>query len=386
MLEWLIIGGGIHGTHLSLYLTRRKGVPHDQIRVLDPYIEPLTVWYHHAANVGMEFLRSPGAHHLHFDPFSLATFARTREGEPLARSTEPYGRPSLELFRAHSARLIERYRLDSLRVQGRAQKLTQLADGWRVETENGALESRRVVLAIGNTERPFWPDWALELLKSGTAVHHIFEADFDREALPDWEDMHVVGGGITAAQTALALALRQPGTVTLHTRHDLRVHYFDSDTGWIGPDYLRPFHEETDYSQRRATIKQARHRGSMPPDVFTELQAAAEVGLLRLEIDSGDDPAFGTHHGVSLQDTSSVVLATGFEMTRPGGAWLDRAVTEYSLPTAPDGFPLVDPVLCWSPGLYVMGPLAELEVGPVSRNITGARLAAERIGLHANVS
>ncbi|MED3910201.1 hypothetical protein P4597_13550 [Peribacillus simplex] len=34
----------------------------------------------------------------------------------------------------------------------------------------------------------------------------------------------------------------------------------------------------------------------------------------------------------------------------------------------------------WSPGLYdVTGALAELEMGPISRNISGARQAAERI-------
>jgi hypothetical protein len=35
--------------------------------------------------------------------------------------------------------------------------------------------------------------------------------------------------------------------------------------------------------------------------------------------------------------------------------------------------------LQWGPGLYVTGALAELEMGPISRNISGARQAAERI-------
>jgi hypothetical protein len=83
--------------------------------------------------------------------------------------------------------------------------------------------------------------------------------------------------------------------------------------------------------------------------------------------------------GDTLQ-TDRLILATGFVPTRPGGAWLDQAVSDYDLPIAPDGFPIVDPSLCWSDGLYVTGPLAELEVGPVARNFIGARLAAERIG------
>lgn len=385
MLDWLIIGGGIHGTHLSLYLTRRKGVALERIRVLDPHAQPLALWYHHAANVGMEFLRSPGAHHLHFDPFSLATFARTREGQPLARSTEPYGRPSLELFRAHSARLIERYHLDSLRIEGRAQGLRRLAAGWRVETAQGGIEARRIVLAVGNTERPHWPEWALKMRAAGASINHIFDADFDRSTLPSWERMVVVGGGITAVQTALALAMTQPETVTLVMRHTPRIHYFDSDTGWIGPDYLKPFRQQ-DYSQRRAVIASARHRGSMPPDVARDLQAAHDSSLFRIITDETGDAehsVLSILNAKSARQHVSVMLATGFESSRPGGEWLDRAIADHDLPLAPDGYSLVDAALCWSEGLYVMGPLAELEVGPVARNIIGARLAAERIGTQA---
>lgn len=110
MLDWLIIGGGIHGTYLSLYLTQRKGVAPEQMRVLDAQPEPLALWRQFTNNCGMEYLRSSHAHNLHFDPFSLVTFARTLDGQPLARFIEPYGRPSLELFNAHCERLINRYR------------------------------------------------------------------------------------------------------------------------------------------------------------------------------------------------------------------------------------------------------------------------------------
>jgi hypothetical protein len=82
----------------------------------------------------------------------------------------------------------------------------------------------------------------------------------------------------------------------------------------------------------------------------------------------------------SVLSTDLLVLATGFDPARPGGAWLDAAVAAYGLPTAPDGYPILDPALCWADGLHVSGPLAELEVGPVARNFIGARLAAERIG------
>jgi hypothetical protein len=73
------------------------------------------------------------------------------------------------------------------------------------------------------------------------------------------------------------------------------------------------------------------------------------------------------------------VLATGFRPDRPGGPWLSRAIAELGLPCGACGYPIVDRTLCWHPGIYVTGALAELEIGPAARNLIGARLAAERI-------
>lgn len=385
MLDWLIVGGGLHGTSLSLYLTRRKNIPAARIRVLDPYPEALALWNHHASNSGMEFLRSSHAHNLHFDPFSLVTFARTRAGEPLARFIEPYGRPSLELFRAHCRTLIERYRLDQLRLTGTASGLIRLENGWRVESEQGSLEARRVVLALGSAA-PHWPAWSRSLLAAGAPLHHIFDPDFARADLPPEVHVVIVGGGLTAVQTALALALENPGRATLLMRHPPRLHPFDADTTWISD--LRDFHAEPDYARRRAIITQARHRGSMPSDAAADLNKAVEHGLLTLM----QDEIVGAHHNPSSLsmnlslasgDTLSaghVILATGFDTTRPGGAWLPSAINAYDFPLAPDAYPIPDKTLCWSPGLHVTGALAELEIGPVARNIIGGKLAAERIG------
>jgi hypothetical protein len=49
------------------------------------------------------------------------------------------------------------------------------------------------------------------------------------------------------------------------------------------------------------------------------------------------------------------------------------------LPFAPCGYPVVNRYLAWGRGLFVTGALAELELGPVARNISGARRAGERL-------
>ena len=58
MLEWIIVGGGIHGTLLANFLlSAQKVLPH-QIQILDPYPHLLFRWQHCTQNCGMEFLRS----------------------------------------------------------------------------------------------------------------------------------------------------------------------------------------------------------------------------------------------------------------------------------------------------------------------------------------
>ncbi|MEP6987483.1 MAG: SidA/IucD/PvdA family monooxygenase, partial [Chloroflexota bacterium] len=300
----------------------------------------------------------------------------------------PYGRPSLALFNAHSQLLIDRYHLDELRLTGRAQGLQRHADGWHVETESGSLDAKNVILAFGNTERPFWPQWAKDAHDAGANIHHLFDPAYVRAA-PQGKTV-VVGGGITAAQVATTLSLESPGSVTLLMRHPARLHQFDSDLGWITHQYLDAYHAETDTARRRDMIRAARHRGSMPSDVARDLDQATQHALLDLRIDEVT--------GVSLPDTEPskrmmlelasgetlaadhIILATGFETTRPGGVWLEAAINQYALPQAADGYPIVDQRLCWSSGLFVSGSLAELEVGPVARNFIGVKLAAERIG------
>lgn len=386
MLDWLIVGGGIHGTTLSLYLTRVKHVSPDALRVLDPYERPLAQWERLTRNVGMSYLRSPHVQSLDHDPWSISTFARTRAGAPLAHYIPTHNRPALALFEAHSRWLVEHHGLQRVRVQGRATALERIAGGWQVDSTAGPLAARRVVLAIGATEQPCWPDWAREPRQAGGRIEHVFAPAFDRSTLPDGPVV-VVGAGISAAQLALALCAERPGAVTLLARHEPRVAPFDSDLAWIGGSLMAAFRQVSDYGERRRIIREARHTGTMPADVAGALHEATKARKLKLHIgevlSAGAQPDGGI--ALRLADSTAlaarqVVLATGFDPARSGGAWLEAAIERYALPVAACGYPIPDRNLAWADGLYVTGPLAELEIGPVSRNIIGARFAAERIG------
>lgn len=385
MLDWVIVGGGVHGTHASLVLTAR-GVPRDRLRVVDPHEEPLARWEECTRNTGMGFLRSPSVHNLGLEPFALDRFARSPEGRPFRAFRAPYDRPSLDLFREHVRHVVELSRLREMRIRTRAKGLRAVPGAWCVETDEGALEARHVLLALGLSEQPMWPAWAREAKTAGLDVEHLFTPGFDLWSEPAGGPIAVVGGGISAAQAATALADDGEVPVFLLRRHPLRVHQFDSDPGWLGPLHLSGFRALPPGPERRRAIDAARHRGSVPPEVASRLSAAVRQGTLSVHeaevLSASPDGAVGASLRLSSGETvvvRHVVLATGFDRSRPGRPWLDGAVSAHDLPCSTCGYPLVDRSLRWAPGLHVTGPLAELEIGPVARNIAGARMAAERL-------
>lgn len=381
-LDWLIIGGGIHGVHIAARLIGEAGVAPDRLRIVDPADRLLARWHTSTATTGMTHLRSPSVHHLDLDSWSLQRFAfewKSRQPELFAR---PYNRPALDLFNVHCDQVVEAFGLAERHIKDRAASCVVDGDGVAVRLSGeGELDAHHVVLAIGATEQPEWPEWAP---RSHERVHHIFESDFDGWPSLAPETIAVVGGGISAVQVALRLA-NEGHQVHLISRHALRQHQFDSDPGWLGPKFMGSFSLERDLDRRRAMIAEARHRGSVPPDIRRALRRAiAEEGLRwhEGEVHRLDVWSDGLRLRLSTDEVLGVermFLATGFAPERPGGSMVDGLIASASLPCAHCGYPIVDAALRWHPRIHVSGPLAELELGPASRNIAGARRAGDRL-------
>ena len=383
-LDWLIIGGGIHGVHIAARLLGECGIAPDRLRILDPCDRLLAHWRNCAAATGMTHLRSPGVHHLDLDPFSLLHFAGRRKKRKRRRArlfVPPLDRPALALFNAHCDRVVETFGLANLHIQDRATRCSVDRESVCIQLSSGdGITVQHLVLAIGAGEQPEWPDWAP---RSHARVHHVFEP-----GLAGWpsssETVVVIGGGISAVQVALSL-VEKGHRVHIVSRHALRQHQFDSDPGWLGPKFMERFRRERDFDRRRALITAARHRGSVPPDIRRALRRSIAGGKLLWHEDQVE--GFAAHRNdLALRLTTRtvlkaerVLLATGFSSKRPGGAMVDALIASAALPCARCGYPIVDSALRWHPLIHVSGPLAELELGPASRNIAGARRAGDRL-------
>ncbi|MCH2109512.1 MAG: FAD/NAD(P)-binding protein [Polyangiaceae bacterium] len=385
-VDWLIVGGGIHGVYLAGRLVADIAVAPEQIAIVDPAESLLSRWKSLTATTGMTHLRSPSVHHLDEDPFSLLRFAKGKKKPKVKLFAYPNDRPALRLFNAHCEHVMDSLGLHSMHIRDRALRASVNCDSVRVElAEQGQIRAHNVILALGASEQPFWPEWAP---RNSDRVHHIFSPDSS-----NWpnrkESIALVGGGISAAQVALRL-VDEGHEVSLISRHSLRKHQFDSDPGWLGPKYMNHFRRQKNYDCRRELIVEARHKGSVPPDVYLQLRKTIadsrinwHQGFVReLHVDN---------HGLALHlsegrdlKVDRVMLATGFCPQRPGGELVDSLIASASLPCASCGYPIVDSALRWHPRVRVAGPLAELELGPVARNIVGARRAGERLMASVN--
>lgn len=380
-LDWLIIGGGIHGVHIAARLLGEANVELEKVRVIDPGERLLERWRCCTETTGMLFLRSPSVHNLDPDPWSLNNLARKQQLSGMTVFAPPYNRPNLQLFNDHCDDVIDEYEIDGIHIRAKATDCSLDCNGATVSLSTGEeISSTNIVIAIGSGEQPEWPEWAPE---NSNRVHHVFEQDFD-----GWpsskESVVVVGGGISAGQIALKL-VDEGHEVNLVSRHEIRENQFDSDPGWLGPRNMNTFSKVKDLEKRRTMITEARHKGSMSPDVVAAIENQKSRGRLQHHI--GEIGKVGLQNEnltISMKSgdeikAQRVLLATGFSGYRPGGSFIDQLVESASLPCASCGYPIVNESLCWHNGVYVSGPLAELELGPASRNISGARKAAERI-------
>ncbi len=375
MYEWIIIGGGIHGCTIATSLLKSGKVKKEEILIFDPHSGPLERWKERTERIQMPFLRSPSVHHIDVSPFSLDKYAKKINYDNPFYGY--YDRPSLDLFNQHAASVFEEACLQDSWCQTKVKQMKKQGPFWEIETEDHCIYyTRNSVIAIGNNELHY-PPWATEWNNG----YHIFDSELNMDNIKP--PFLIIGGGITAVHTAIDLSHRFPGEVTLMSRHPFRVHNFDSDPGWLGPKYLDAYSQIKNYDIRRKMIHQARHRGSIPSELYSRLHHLKKQGKLsivqsEIQTVSSESNRLMTKESIVYRP-ATVLFATGFERAITNQRWLLQLIAKEDLTCANCGYPIVEESLEWCPHLFVMGPLAELEIGPASRNIIGARKATERI-------
>ncbi|RTL35301.1 MAG: hypothetical protein EKK48_29495 [Candidatus Melainabacteria bacterium] len=381
MYDWLVIGGGIHGTYISNHLQKVAGFDAPKILVVDPHEKPLAVWDRCTSSTRMKYLRSPSEHNLDVGTSALKRYARAWSAENFK---DQYDRPSLNLFNNHCRHVIAAEALADMRLKASALSIHPSANSYIIGTTSGAIESSRVIVSVGNADHLHYPEWTKALPEKAPLVH-VFAPDSQSILNENRQQVVIVGAGISGAQLALALADQGDKNITLVHSKPLTKRRFDADPCWLEQRCLNQLRRKKNYNDRRKLVDAARHSGSLPDDVHRHLILATNDNLLKCRegiiVEATFDGAYihlrfddGTTQAADL-----VVLATGFQRGMHNSAFLQTAIENLQLRHTSCRSPILDEYLRWHRGLFVTGSLAELVVGPASRNIIGAKMAAQRI-------
>jgi len=391
-----IIGAGPQALTLVTHLLQKNKRRRDRLNagfspgfeVFDPSGTWLAQWQHQFASQEIPYLRSPAVHHPDANPHTLLSFAEKRQDELF----NPYNRPGTKLFWDFCETVIDRWHLRGRVTQAQVVGLTPQKRGFQLTLADGQQAiARRVVMATGVTTAKL-PDWAKQIahypperLCHAQSVH--------LPALPTLvgETILIVGGGLTSAHLAMG-ALRRGAKVLLIGRRAFKEKIFDAEPGWLGPKYLKGFEAAPDWQTRWQMIQQARDGGSFTPEALTKMRRLSREGRLFLyencEVTSAvwregrwqvKCNKFSQHDCFSHQAVDRIWLATGNQIDIATHPLLAAVLAQHPIKIV-NGLPVLDEYLRW-PGceLFLMGPWTALQVGPVARNLFGAKLACDRI-------
>ena len=384
--DWIVIGGGIHGTYVARELLE-AGVPAESLAIVDSYGTLCESFRQKARTCGMETLRSNYVQHVGPSPFGLEQFAsaRDRENELVpTRNSQP--RPTLDLFLDYTEHVIDRFDIGDAVREATVTGLDREDGRIAVETTTDLLRAQRVVLAVGPGERFRRPEWA----GNRDRIEHVWdEYALPTDRIESGERVWVVGGGTTAGQFATAIA-DHAQSVDLCTRRPLEVALREADPVWLNWKRIsQEIHTLPPGSRARyERIREARNDGTVPPYLERELDAARNVTVrhdnIRTVADTDDGLLVSCRSGQCMR-VDRIFLATGFEpvFDHP---FVGALAASLSLARGHRGMPMLDDqTLRWETtagkesAVAVTGKLAEGSVGPFAGNLPGARRAAERI-------
>jgi cation diffusion facilitator CzcD-associated flavoprotein CzcO len=385
-IDIAIIGAGPQALTLVTHLLQKRQKLRHRFLVFDPSGTWMSRWQQQFDALEIEHLRSPAVHHPHPDPFALRRFAQNRPDELFP----PYDLPGTELFEEFCQDVIRQWELQNSVVKASVTGIEPITDGgrprFRIGWQDGeSIIARRVVLATG-AGKTITPNWVERISTPYPKDKLCHSQNVDLRGLQmTGERVLIIGGGLTSGHLAVG-AMKRGAEVLLMARRQLQEKLFDAEPGWLGPKYLKDFFAQPDWLTRWELIQQARNGGSMTPAMMTKLRQRSREGKIAFYEQCqvveaqwlGDRWRVLCDHGQEYE-CERIWYATGTRFDATTNPLLQTIAAAF--PTSiVNGLPVLDQHLRW-PGceLFVMGGLAALQVGPVARNLYGAKMASERI-------
>jgi cation diffusion facilitator CzcD-associated flavoprotein CzcO len=381
-----IVGAGMQALTLVAHLLQKHQKMRDRFVVFDPSGEWIQQWRHQFAAQDIPHLRSPAVHHPDPNAYALRRFAESRPNQLFP----PYDLPGTQLYEAFCQDVIQRCQLQKRVIAATVVRVEPLhyfsQFRFRLELQDGqTVLARRVIMATGSAIAQI-PDWVNNLSVPYPADRLVHSNKIDLRSLKvTGEKILIVGGGLTSGHLAIG-AIQRGAQVSLMSRRALSEKLFDADPGWLGPKYLKGFYAESDWSKRWQMVQQARNGGSLTPAMMTQLRRAQHSD--RLTFHPQCQVISAQWHGQSWQvvcddgvtrQYDRIWLATGTRFDVTADSLFTELLKTHPIPVV-NGLPVLDPCLRWSGcELFVMGGLAALQVGPTARNLSGARMASDRI-------
>ena len=385
-IDLAIIGAGPHALTLITYLLQKRQKIRSKIAVFDPSGKWMSQWEDQFAALEIPHLRSPAVHHPDPNPFALRKFAESRSNEFFP----PYDLPGTRLFNDFCKDVIRRWDLENIVLGERITRIqplhNPLMSQFRLWLGSGkSILARRVVLASGSSQQNI-PDWVSEINQNypEDKLCHSHAIDLRQLHLAN-EKVLIIGGGLTSGHLAIG-AVSRGAFVQISMRRQLQEKIFDADAGWLGPKYLKGFFAELSFEKRFEMIQKARNGGSMTPAIVTQLRRQGHNGKLRIQENTQvvgaqwiDNQWLVKFTDGKQERFNRIWLSTGTRFDVNSEPLLKEVLQAYPIP-AINGLPILDDNLQWRGcSLFIMGGLAALQIGPTARNLSGARMASEKM-------
>jgi cation diffusion facilitator CzcD-associated flavoprotein CzcO len=382
-IDTAIVGSGPHALTLATHLIQKSKKFYGKFLVFDPSGTWLNGWTKQFNALQIPHLRSPVVHQPDPNPHALSTFAENRRTELF----NPYDLPGTQIFQDFCTELVQRWQLAAKIYAAQVVHLEILERGYQLWLGNGqSIKARRVVLAHrGGT--PYWPAWAVvaqESCPEQQLLQHSSQINLSQVQVAG-KQILIIGGGLTSGHLA-AGAMAAGAQVTMMHRREFYAKLFDADPGWLGPKHLKGFEATKDWKERWQMVKNARNGGSLTPAIMNQLHQAEKARHLRFAENCEVQQAIWqnnhwlvTCHNGQQIEFDHIWLATGTQLHASTEPLLSELQATYPTEIV-GGLPTLEDHLRW-PGsqVFIMGGLAALCVGPTARNLSGARMASQRI-------